>query len=280
MFTKIKIFFVLVCFMLASTACGVGNAGEDLYNYSAEEPDYSDEEPVAVQPTQEAVSTSTPLSSPTVLQTQMPTAGEVQPGLTSTPVAVSMDLNTVYAQVVEGLPRGSALFNPPARMRVGETKLVEVRVVPVTEQEIEEDKEVQATLVAGMGEVDEVLVIPLRVSTVMSARLTGAAFKIIPLKEEEQIRSSDDPYISWVWEVTPQEAGEKNLTLFLSVVVNAEGMGDKTYTTNELRTVQVQSNLLYSIRQFFGTNWEWVATGLLFPAVGWIWRRFRIRQAG
>ncbi|MEJ2512437.1 MAG: hypothetical protein P8Y72_12665 [Anaerolineales bacterium] len=276
MFSKIKILLLLSCLILVSTACGVGNAGEDLYNYSAEEPDYSNEEPSAAQPTQAPVFTATP----PLLQTQEPTAGEVQPGSTSTPVAVSMDLNTVYAQVVEGLPRGSALFNPPATMRVGEVKLVEVRVVPVTEEEIEEDQEVQATLVAGMGEVDEVLVIPLRVSTVMSARLTGAAFNIKPLKEEEQIRSSDDPYISWVWEVTPQEAGEKNLTLFLSVVVNAEGMGDKTYTTSEIRTVQVQSNLLYSIRQFFGTNWEWVATGLILPALGWIWRRFRIRQAG
>jgi hypothetical protein len=276
MFSKIKILLVLVCLLLVSAACGGGYAGEDYYNYAAEEPDYSNEEPSAAQPTQAPVFTATP----PLLQTQEPTAGEVQPGLTSTPVAVSMDLNTVYAQVVEGLPRGSALFNPPATMRVGEVKLVEVRVVPVTEEEIEEDQEVQATLVAGMGEVDEVLVIPLRVSTVMSARLTGAAFNIKPLKEEEQIRSSDDPYISWVWEVTPQEAGEKNLTLFLSVVVNAEGMGDKTYTTSEIRTVQVQSNLLYSIRQFFGTNWEWVATGLILPALGWIWRRFRIRQAG
>ena len=273
MLSKIKILLVLGCLMMVTAACGGGFAGEDLYNYAAEEP-------VAAEPTQAAAATNTPPPSPTVLQTQMPTSGEVQPGLTSTPVAVSMDLNTVYAQVVDGLPRGSALFNPPASMRVGEVKLVEVRVVPVTEEEMEEDKEVQATLVAGMGEVDEVVVIPLRVSTVMSARLTGAAFNIKPLKEEEQIRTSDDPYISWVWEVTPQEAGEKNLTLFLSVVVNAEGMGDKTYTTSEIRTVQVQSNLLYSIRQFFGTNWEWVATGLVLPALGWIWRRFRIRQAG
>ena len=170
------------------------------------------------------------------------------------------------------------LFNPPETMRVGETKLVEVRVVPMTEEEIEDDDQIRATLTANLDEgedVDEIVVIPLRVSTVMSARLTGNAFEIVPLTAEEQIRTSDDLYLNWIWEVTPQKAGEQRLTLYLSVVVNADGMGDKTHTTNEVRSVQVKSNPLYSVRQFFGTNWEWVATGLLLPALGWAWRKIR-----
>jgi hypothetical protein len=78
-----------------------------------------------------------------------------------------------------------------------------------------------------------------------------------------------------MWEVNPQKSGSHQLTLHLSVVVNAEGMGEKTYTTTEVREIEVQTNPIYSLRMFFGKNWEWVVTGLLFPAVGWAWRRFR-----
>jgi hypothetical protein len=246
--------------------------GNGYYEDEAAEPSY-DEEPAQALPTE------LPSPTATLALTELPTngGGEIDPA--PTPVAISMDLNSIYARVVEELPQGSALFNPPEKMRVGEVKLVEVRVVPMTEEEIEQDDQIRATLTSDLEDVDEVVVIPLRVSTVMSARLTGTDFEIIPLKTEEQIRTSDDLYLSWVWEVTPQKAGEQRLTLFLSVVVNAEGMGDKTHSTTEVRTVEVTSNPIYSVRQFFGTNWEWVATGLLFPALGWAWRRFRGSQS-
>jgi len=271
-----------LCFLLVvSLACGLGSALQDNSGNTAEEPDNTDDEPLAEEPTQVLQATSTPEATMTAMRTGLPDTGGGDDSIAPTPVAVSMDFNTLYARLVEELPRGSALFNPPASMRVGEVKLVEVRIVPMTEDEIEEDETIRATLVSDLDEeVDEVIVIPLRVSTVMRARLAGASFEINPLKAEEQIRTSDDLYLSWIWEVTPQKSGEHTLTLFLSVVVNAEGMGEKTHTTSEVRTVQVRANPIYSLRQFFGTNWEWVATGLLFPVVGWAWRKYKnMRQS-
>lgn len=266
MSSKLRIGLILGMLLLLTQACG-GSSGGNYENTAGNNYEPVDEEP-APDPT--------PTRSPEM--TAQPTGSAGGENQQPTPIAISMDLNTVYARVVEGLPKGSALFNPPETMRVGETKVVEVRVVPMTEEEIEEDDQIRATLTANLDEVedvDEIVLIPLRVSTVMSARLTGNAFEIVPLTEEEQIRTSDDLYLSWIWEVTPQKAGEQRLTLYLSVVVNAEGMGDKTHTTDEVRSVQVRSNPIYSARQFFGTNWEWVATGLLLPALGWAWKKLR-----
>lgn len=271
--SQLRLVLILSLILLLTQACGGGSAG--IYDYDAAENSY---EPVAEEPDEAETPTPfpTPTAPPEVIP--LPTASADGESPEPTPIAISMDLNTVYSRVVESLPEGSALFNPPETMRVGETKVVEVRVVPMTEEEIEQDDQIRATLTANLDvaeDVDEVVLIPLRVSTVMSARLTGNAFEIVPLTAEEQIRTSDDLYLSWIWEVTPQKAGEQRLTLYLSVVVNAEGMGDKTHTTDEVRSVQVQSNPIYSARQFFGTNWEWVATGLLLPALGWAWKKLR-----
>ena len=208
----------------------------------------------------------------------IPTAGGGPPDASPTPVAVSLDLNTIYAEVIESLPVGSALFNPAEEMRQGQVYEVEVRVAPVTEKEIEADEEIQATLTADLEDGSPVIVIPVRVSTVMRAQLTGAGFTIEALTEEEQIRDSSRPFLRWMWQVRPEERGEQRLTLHLSVVVNAEGMGDRTHTISEVREVAVKGNPVYSARTFLGSNWEWVATGLVLPAVGWIWRRFRARR--
>ncbi len=132
-------------------------------------------------------------------------------------------------------------------MKLGKEYLVEVRVVPVTGEELEEDQEIIATLTVGMEDDRPVIVIPLRVSTVMGGSLTGEGFSITPISQEEQIRTPDQPSVSWKWEVRPEKTGEHRLTLHLSVVVNAEGLGDKVHTTSEVRTVDVSGNLLYAL---------------------------------
>jgi hypothetical protein len=193
---------------------------------------------------------------------------------------VYIDLNTVFAEVVEGLPAGSALFNPAKVMKQGKVYEVEVRISPVSAEEIEQDEEIIATLTVGMPDEQPVVVIPLKVSTVMEARLTGEAFTITPLTKEEQIRTSDKPYASWKWEVRPEKPGLQRLTLHLSVVVNAEGMGDKTHTVSDVRVVDVSSNLLYLVGRFMGSNWEWVATGVVLPFLGWGVGKIRGRMKG
>jgi len=155
---------------------------------------------------------------------------------------------------------------------------VEVRIAPVSAEEIEADEGVQATLTADLEDGSPVIIIPVRVSTVMHARLSGAGFTIEPLTEEEQIRDSSRPFLRWMWQVRPEQRGDQRLTLHLSVVVNAEGMGDKTHTISEVREVLVKANPVYAAQTFMGSNWEWVATGLILPAVGWIWRKLRLRR--
>lgn len=269
MASKMKPLLIIVLLALIAAACGAAPGN----NY----PDYADDntasEPGEDEPAIMPTSTMMPMPTMTISSTLPNTGGGESP--VQTPITISMDLNTVYREVVASLPQGSALFNPPEQMRLGETKAVEVRVVPVTEEEIEQDEQLQATLTADFDSEQEVLIIPLRVSTVMRARLSGEAFTIVPLMVEEQIQSPDDDTLRWIWEVRPEKSGEQRLTLTLTVVVNAEGMGDKNHVTTEVRQVQVSGNPVYSASRFMTSNWEWVVTGLLFPAVGWGWNKFR-----
>ena len=214
-------------------------------------------------------------------QTDVPPLGIFPGNETKEPPSqtVSLDLNTIYAEVVESLPLGSALFDPESEMRQGEVYTVEVRVSPVSGDDIESDEELKATLTADLETGDAVIIVPVRVSTVMRAELTGADFSITPLTEEEQIRDTSRPYLQWQWEVRPEKKGLQRLTLHLSVVVNAEGLGDKTHSISEVREVSVTGNPMYSVRTILATNWEWVASGLVLPLVGWIWRRIRSRRS-
>lgn len=269
MASKIKSFLIILLLALIAAACGAAPN-----NY----PNYESNDNTASEPAEdEPAATMLPMPTMTVSVPLPDTGGGESPA--PTPIAISMDLNTVYREVVASLPQGSALFNPPEQMRLGETKTVEVRVVPVTEEEIEQDEQLQATLTADFDGEQEVLIIPLRVSTVMRAKLSGEAFTIVPLMAEEQIQSPDDDTLRWIWEVTPEKSGEQRLTLTLSVVVNAEGMGDKNHVTTEVREVQVGGNPIYAASRFMNSNWEWVVTGLLFPAVGWGWNKWRKRGA-
>ena len=258
-----KILIVMIILLIVQAACTTLDSAEPGNSASLENNEPAENEPEY-----------SPAPLPTMtLSASVPTAeADEVPNPTQ---VVSIDLNTIYAEVIDNLPSGSALFNPAETMRMGEIYPVEVRVVPVTEEEIAADETVKATLTAGMDDTDVVIVIPLKVSTVMRAKLSGAAFTIFPLTEEEQIRTSGQTHLRWLWDVRPEEQGEQHLTLHLSVVVNAEGMGDKVHTTSEIRQVTVSENWLYLIQRFFGTNWEWVATGVLLPTLAWLWRKIR-----
>ena len=243
-------------------------AAEYYYYYDDEEDSSGEELFETPMPTQAAIA---PPEEP-------PAEGEsAAEGADVETLTVGMDFNRVYQQVIGGLPQGSALFNPPAGMRMGDTQTIEVRIVPVSEEELSADEELQATLMEDFEGGEEIIVIPMRVSTVMRAKLTGSGFEIIPLTEEEQIQMIDNPYLRWLWDVTPQEKGTQKLTLTLSVVVNAEGLGDKTHTTTEIREVEISGNTGYAAQQFLSGNWEWIITSMLVPAAGWAVNWFRKR---
>lgn len=290
MYPKFKILLAAAILIMLGLACSLLpmlQASEEPVN-SSNSVDYENEpadslplEVTSLPPTMSPAPTNTlaPMQGPASTATEFVLGMGGSPGEANpTPIVVSMDLNSVFEEVVASLPQGSALFNPPAEMRLGEPHTIEVRIVPVTEEEIEESEALKDALTENLEGEQEVFVIPLRVSTVMKARLTGEAFDILPHMAEEQIRMPDEPYLRWLWEVTPQRTGEQRLTLTLTVVVNAEGVGEKPHVTTEMRKVMVTGNPVYSISNFFGSNWEFVVTGLLFPVLGWSWKKMRDRR--
>lgn len=207
--------------------------------------------------------TNTPLPIKPLVPTATSMAGTQVP----TP---PVDLNAVAAQIAENLPEGKALFNPPEEMKVGENKRVVVRILQTSS---DDGSDVEVTIVAGLeGEV-EPQIFNVTVGTIMKANLAGPAFEIVSLTEEEQI-VTPNRVTEWAWDISPTKSGDQQLTLNLSVLVRAEGIGEKTFATSESRTVSVKINPRLAIASFIAEYWQWLATAIVVPVGTWAWKKY------
>lgn len=112
--------------------------------------------------------------------------------------------------------------------------------------------------------------------------LSGDGFEITPLNGEEQVVSSDT-FTQWAWDVTALRAGEQALNLLVTVRVFAGELGERGRDLPVImKGVQVRVDPVYSVRSFVGRYWQWLATTLVLPLGGWLYKRHsgRKRSAG
>jgi hypothetical protein len=205
------------------------------------------------------------------------TGGEPPPAIATTGLP-QPGLDRLLSQVLNALPQGRMVFNPPQEMGHGEKERVELRVLPLSDSI--DETQAQATLVAGLQGAGTPQVQALRVGTVMKARLSGDGFEITPLNDEEQVVSSDT-FTQWAWDATALRAGEQELNLLVSVRVFAGELGERGRDLPVItKGVQVRVDPVYSIQAFLSRNWQWLATTLVLPLGGWLYKRYSGRRAG
>lgn len=192
-----------------------------------------------------------------------------------TPIATP-DLNRVLADTLRNLPEGRMAFNPPAEMRAGEWARVALRIQPLGPGL--EATQVEATLVARLPGEAEPTVEPLKVGTIMKARLEGDSFQVSAHNTEEQIVSSD-AFTEWVWDIKALKSGAQKLDLVVSVRVLVEGWGERQRDLPVMtKEIVVKVNPVYSLMTFVGKYWQWLATTLLIPLGGWAWKAVKGRR--
>ena len=152
----------------------------------------------------------------------------------------------------------------PEAMRVGETKMIKVIITP-------EGGQMDVDPVAAVeveGEVAEVAHIP--VGKAAHVKLKGEGYTIDLLTSYQQAILPGLASV-WLWEVTPEKAGEQRLQLIVETTLRIEGTDTELAVYMDNKAVQVAGNFSYSLRQsattYFDKLWELLLGGLLLPIV-------------
>ena len=147
-------------------------------------------------------------------------------------------------------------------MKVAKTERIEVS--------ISQNQEIDITKILKGRGLPEVVIA--KVGPFMKAKLFGDGFEIIPLNEEAQIVSGDDPTL-WSWNVSPIKSGNRTLHLQVSIRIKLRfGEERKDHPIID-KQVRVQVNPVYSLTNFVSRNWKWIDAALIIPLVGWATKR-------
>jgi hypothetical protein len=187
--------------------------------------------------------------------------------------AESPDWGALVKAELDKLQIGRILFNPPADMTVGKTERVEVRISQNPAEEIAKGLKGR-----GVPQIEAV-----KVGTFMRVALSGGGFKLTPLFDKPEQVVAPDGFTEWAWDVLPQQAGERQLNLMVTVRIKLPGAAEesKQYPVID-KDIRVHVNPVYSVKQFFTTYWQWIAATIVLPLIGWAYKRYseRVKKAG
>jgi hypothetical protein len=174
-----------------------------------------------------------------------------------------LDLPVILEQELKRIPVGRVVFNPPDEMRVGVRERIEVRI----------SKDLDAEMCFALKGRGVVQIEDIKVSELMKVRMSGSDFDITSLNEEEQFIGSQG-FTEWVWDIIPQKSGNKVLHLHVTLRIRLpHGEERKDHPVLD-KSVLVKVNHLYSTKVFVITYWKWIATAIILPMMGFIWKTF------
>jgi hypothetical protein len=166
----------------------------------------------------------------------------------------------VRSALAELVQPGRLLFNPPDRMRLGETERVEVRLTRALEMDAELLKELRGH---GEPQLEEVLTAPL-----MAVTLTGDGFDITGHSDEEQAVSPDG-ITTWEFDIRAAKRGQQRLFMSVSLRFPVPGLPlvHKSVPVRET-TIHVQVGAPALVGLFVTGYWQWlVGTAIAVAAV-------------
>jgi hypothetical protein len=173
--------------------------------------------------------------------------------------AVSYD-TLVRSAFAETVHPGRLLFNPPDRMRLGQTERVEVRLA----RALTLDAELLEHL-RGHGEprLEEIPTAPL-----MAVTLKGDGFRIEAYSDEEQIVTREG-VTTWEFDICALKRGQQRLVICVSLRIPLKGrpFEHKSIPVREA-TIDVQVGAPALVGHFVAANWQWfIGTAIAIAAV-------------
>ncbi len=180
--------------------------------------------------------------------------------LQSRPAQAVVNDDLVRSAFTELVQPGRLLFNPPDRMKLGQTARVEVRLT----RTLERGGELLAHL-RGQGEpqVEEIPTAPL-----MAVTLKGDGFRITAYSDEEQ-RVTQDEITTWEFDVQALKRGQQRLVMSVSlrIPVPGQSLEHKSIPVREA-TINVHVGAPALVGHFVAANWQWfIGTAIAIAAV-------------
>ena len=188
-------------------------------------------------------------------------AAPYEPSVPSPAAAASVAYDTLVRRAfAETVHPGRLLFNPPDRMRLGQTERVEVRLA----RALSLDAELLQHL-RGHGEprLEEIPTAPL-----MAVTLKGDGFRIVAYSDEEQIVTREG-ITTWEFDIRALKRGQQRLVICVSLRIPLESrpFEHKSIPVREA-TIDVQVGAPVLVGHFVAANWQWfIGTVIAIAAV-------------
>ena len=173
------------------------------------------------------------------------------------PVTYDTLVRTAFA---ENIHPGRLLFNPPDRMRLGQTERVEVRLT----RALTLDGDLLEQL-RGHGEpqLEKIPTAPL-----MAVTLKGDGFRIAAYSDEEQIVTQEG-ITTWEFDICALKRGQQRLVICVSlrIPVECRRSEHKSIPVREA-TIDVQVGAAALVWHFVAANWQWfIGTAIAIAAI-------------
>jgi hypothetical protein len=155
----------------------------------------------------------------------------------------------------EAVKSGFLIFNVPVKMIQGEEERVEVKITRSARLR----EEMLSELRASRGEP---LFEEIDTSLYMEVKLAGPSFDVTSHSPSEQIIIPKPA--CWEFQVLPFRAGKRQLTLSVSMRIEAKGIaGGRRGVTVLEKQIDVQVNIPYATNRFVASNWQWLIPTVL-----------------
>lgn len=158
-----------------------------------------------------------------------------------------IDPKRALEEELKKLQEGQLFSNIPKKMQVGITERIEVLIST-------HDFETYEGMLKGIGipQIDQITIGPF-----MSVKLTGdpSDFDITELSKEAQFVADDQP-TRWEWDVLPLKSGQRTLRLHVTIRIKISSSDEYRDLPVFYKEVEVDTNLPYTVNQFFIKNWK------------------------
>jgi hypothetical protein len=185
---------------------------------------------------------------------------------------------TDYEQILSRLKEAWTAYTCPKQMTKGRTYSVALVLDPMKSTDISED-EAKEKLSEQLGATpDEVAARLTKIARFMSAKLTGAAFKIKP-EQSQKLTVTEVAPVRWEWQVTPTEGGaDKRITLTLAVHVGKdEGSTSEVQIKTLVEEIDVDVSLFDQVLAMSSPAQQVLTVGgsiatILSAVLAWLYR--------
>ena len=149
----------------------------------------------------------------------------------------------------EAVKTGLLLDNIPVTMVQGKTQRIEVKIA--------RSAAFRDAMLSGLRGEGEPQFEEIPTSLYMEVKLTAPTFDITSHSPSEQLIIPTPA--CWEFDLLPNRAGQQQITLNVSMRIEAEGIvGGRRGVSVLEKQVDIEVNLPYATRRFVAGNWQWL----------------------